>query len=53
VVHLDDAYVYLGRSLVAIDNIDEARKAFAKLKEVPNISPRVLRLWELYAATLQ
>jgi tetratricopeptide (TPR) repeat protein len=53
VVHLDDAYVYLGRSLVAIDNIDEARKAFAKLKEVPNISPRVLRLWELYAETLQ
>jgi tetratricopeptide (TPR) repeat protein len=52
VVHLDDAYVYLGRSFVAIDNVDEARKAFARLKEVPNISPRVLLLWELYADTL-
>jgi tetratricopeptide (TPR) repeat protein len=53
VVHLDDAYVYLGRSFVAIGNIDEARNAFAKLKEVPNISPRVLFLWELYADTLR
>jgi tetratricopeptide (TPR) repeat protein len=51
--HLDDAYVYLGRSQVAVDNIVEARKAFAKLKTVPNIDPRVLRLWELYADTLE
>ena len=53
VTHLDDAYVYLGRSQVAVRNIIEARKAFAKLKDVPNISPRVLFLWELYADTLQ
>jgi tetratricopeptide (TPR) repeat protein len=53
VTHLDDAYVYLGRSQVAVGNIVEARKAFAKLKDVPNISPRVLFLWELYADTLQ
>jgi tetratricopeptide (TPR) repeat protein len=53
VTHLDDAYVYLGRSQVAVRNIIEARKAFAKLKDVPNISPRVLLLWELYADTLQ
>jgi tetratricopeptide (TPR) repeat protein len=53
VTHLDEAYVYLGRSQVAIGNIVEARKVFAKLKEVPNISPRVLFLWELYADTLQ
>ena len=52
VAHLDDAYVYLGRSFVAVDNIEEARKAFAKLKDVPNINPRVLLLWELYADTL-
>jgi tetratricopeptide (TPR) repeat protein len=52
VTHLDDAYVYLGRSFVAIDNVDEARSAFAKLKQVPNISPRVLLVWELYADTL-
>jgi tetratricopeptide (TPR) repeat protein len=53
VTHLDEAYVYLGRSQVAVGNTVEARKAFAKLKEVPNISPRVLFLWELYADSLQ
>jgi tetratricopeptide (TPR) repeat protein len=53
VTHLDEAYVYLGRSQVAVGNIDEARKAFGKLKDVPGISPRVVRLWELYADTLQ
>jgi hypothetical protein len=50
---LADAYVYLGRSQVAQGNIAAARGAFAKLKTVPNISPRVLRLWELYADTLE
>jgi hypothetical protein len=50
---LDDAYVYLGRSEVAVGNISDARKAFAKLKDVPDISPRVLFLWELYADTLK
>lgn len=51
VMHLDDAYVYLGLAEEHVDNIAEARRAFAKLKEVPGISPRVLRLWELYAET--
>jgi tetratricopeptide (TPR) repeat protein len=50
---LDEAYVYLGRSEVAQGNIAEARNAFAKLKTVPNVSPRVLGLWELYAETLE
>jgi tetratricopeptide (TPR) repeat protein len=53
VTQLADAYVYLGRSQVAQGNIAAARGAFAKLKTVPNISPRVLRLWELYADTLE
>jgi tetratricopeptide (TPR) repeat protein len=53
VKHLDEAYVYLGRSEVALGNILEARKAFAKLKDVPNISPRVLLVWDLYAVTLK
>jgi hypothetical protein len=44
--------VYLGRSQVALKNIPDAKKAFAGLKSVPNISPRVLRLWDLYAETL-
>jgi outer membrane protein assembly factor BamD (BamD/ComL family) len=50
--HQDEAYVYLGRSQVALKNNAEAKKAFAGLKSVPNISPRVLRLWQLYAETL-
>lgn len=50
--HQDEAYVYLGRSQVALKNIAEAKKAFASLKSVPNISPRVLKLWQLYAETL-
>jgi len=50
--HQDEAYVYLGRSQVALKNTAEAKKALAGLKSVPNISPRVLRLWGLYAETL-
>ena len=50
--HLDEAYVYLGRAQVALKNTADAKKAFVGLKSVPNISPRVLRLWELYADTL-
>jgi tetratricopeptide (TPR) repeat protein len=49
--HLDDAYVYLGLSERAVGDVDEARKAFARLKDVPGISPRVLRLWTLFAET--
>jgi tetratricopeptide (TPR) repeat protein len=52
VKHLDEAYVYLGRSNVVLKNTAEAKKAFAGLKTVPNISPRVLKVWELYADTL-
>jgi len=50
--HLDEAYVYLGRSQAALKNTAEAKKAFAGLKTVPNISPRILMLWELYSEKL-
>jgi outer membrane protein assembly factor BamD (BamD/ComL family) len=50
--HMDEAYVYLGLAYVQLKNTAEAKKAFQNLKNVPNISPRVLKLWELYAATL-
>src|SRR6202045_3299696 len=50
--HQDEGYVYLGRAQVAQKNTADAKKAFAGLKGVPNISPRVLKLWELYADTL-
>jgi tetratricopeptide (TPR) repeat protein len=52
VKHLDEAYVYLARSQVAQKDNADAKKALANLKTVPNISPRVLKLWELYAETL-
>jgi len=51
VTQLDEAYVYLGLSKQAIGDMDGARNAFGKLKDVPGISPRVLRLWTLYAET--
>jgi hypothetical protein len=50
--HQDEAYVYLGRAQVQQKNTADAKKAFASLKSVPNISPRVLKLWELYGDTL-
>jgi tetratricopeptide (TPR) repeat protein len=49
---MDEAYVYLGRAQTALKNYPEAKKAFGGLKSVPNISPRVLKLWELYADKL-
>jgi hypothetical protein len=49
---MDEAYVYLGRAQVQLKNIAEAKKAFTGLKSVPNVSPRVLKLWELYADKL-
>ena len=49
VKHLDEAYVYLGLAQQGLKNDAEAKKAFAQLKSVPNLSPRVLKLWELYA----
>jgi tetratricopeptide (TPR) repeat protein len=50
--HQDEGYVYLGRSQVQLKNIPEAKKALIALKGVPNTSPRVLKLWQLYADTL-
>jgi len=49
---MEEAYVYLGLSQNNVKNPAEAKKAFAKLKEVPGISPRILRLWNLYAERL-
>ena len=49
---MDEAYVYLGRAQVQLKNIAEAKKAFIGLKSVPNVSPRVLKLWELYGDKL-
>jgi predicted Zn-dependent protease len=48
----DEAYVSLGRSLAAEKDAAGAKQAFAKLKSLPNVSPRVLKLWNLYAETM-
>jgi TolA-binding protein len=52
VTSLDEAYVYLGRSLLAQGNAADAKAAFARLKSLPNVSAGVLQLWELYADTI-
>jgi len=48
----EDAFVYLGRSEAALKNTAEAKKAFEGLKSVPNMSARILRLWNLYSDTM-
>jgi hypothetical protein len=52
VQHLDEAYIYLGRAQVALKDMEGARTTFANLRSAPNVSPRVLKLWNLYADTL-
>jgi tetratricopeptide (TPR) repeat protein len=52
IAHLDEAYVYLGLAQQRLGNIAQARRAFAQLKSVPDINPRILQLWTLYADTL-
>ncbi len=50
--HLDEAYVYLGLAQAQLKNFAEAKRTFANLKLVPDVSPRVLKLWTLYAEKL-
>ena len=48
----DEGYVALGRSLEAEEDLAGAKQAFARLKSLPNISPSVLKLWNLYSEML-
>jgi hypothetical protein len=50
--HQDEAYVYQALAYVQLKNYADAKKAIANLKSVPNIGPRVLKVWELYGSTL-
>jgi len=52
ITQLDEAYVYLARDWMAQRNPSDAKKILAQLRALPNISPRVLRLWNLYADTI-
>jgi tetratricopeptide (TPR) repeat protein len=47
--HLDDAYVYLGQSELKLNNTEAACRAFKSLSGVPNLKPRILKLWQLFA----
>jgi tetratricopeptide (TPR) repeat protein len=49
---LDEAYVSLGRSLTREKDTVGAKQTLARLQSLPNINPRVLKLWNLYADTL-
>jgi hypothetical protein len=46
----DDAYVYLGLADRHLGDIQGAQQSFASLQRVPNLSPRVLKLWQLYSS---
>jgi tetratricopeptide (TPR) repeat protein len=52
VTQQDDAYVYLGLAQLKLKNLAAAERAFTGLKNVPNVSPRIVKLWGLYADTL-
>jgi hypothetical protein len=52
ITQLDEAYVYLARDWIAQSKPTDAKKILAQMRTLPNISPRVLRLWNLYADTL-
>jgi tetratricopeptide (TPR) repeat protein len=52
VKHQDEAYVYLALSQIQNKDTADAKKALGSLKSVPNISPRVERIWSLYGQTL-
>jgi protein dithiol oxidoreductase (disulfide-forming) len=50
--NLGDAYVYLGLADAQLNDDAGARDAFAILERVPDVSPRILKLWRAYAARL-
>jgi hypothetical protein len=52
ITQLDEAYVYLARDWIAQSKPTDAKKILAQMRTLPNISPRVLLLWNLYSDTL-
>jgi tetratricopeptide (TPR) repeat protein len=48
----EESYVYLGRAYMAQNQPGDAKEAFGELRKIPNINPRVLKLWDLYADTI-
>jgi tetratricopeptide (TPR) repeat protein len=49
VSHLDEAYVYLGLADFKLGHTEQGCKALNSLQDVPGVSPRVLKLWKLFA----
>jgi tetratricopeptide (TPR) repeat protein len=52
VQHMDEAIVYLGLAKVQLQNFADAKSVFGDIASLSNVSPRLSRLWRLYASTL-
>jgi tetratricopeptide (TPR) repeat protein len=52
VTQIDEALVYFGLAQMQLKSYAEAKKTFANIPAASNVSPRLARLWRLYAATL-
>ena len=46
---LDDAYVYLGLAELKLNDTEKACRSFHSLENLPNLNPRILKLWTLFA----
>ena len=51
VTHMDEALVYLGLAQVQLKSYSEAENTFSSIPATSIVSPRIARLWRLYAAT--
>ena len=47
-----DERFFIEPSFEQLKSFAEAKRTFANLKIVPNISPRILKLWSLYGETV-
>jgi hypothetical protein len=48
---MDEALVYLGLAQVRLKSYSEAENTFSSIPATSIVSPRIARLWRLYAAT--
>lgn len=52
VTQMDEALVYLGLAQMQLKSYAEAKNTFASIPATSIVSPRLARLWRLYAGTL-
>jgi hypothetical protein len=51
VTQMDEALVYLGLAQVQLKSYSEAENTFSSIAATSIVSPRIARLWRLYAGT--